>query len=230
MAKALTNVEAIKQWVRDIYSDFRFDVTGFATKSGKIIPLNLEPGTLGNVIEGIMIAHINEKVRKMRDVVVAEGGFRYYPDLELTGPLFDGKQIALDIKAARRSERNSNRTQSRITLYTFGTYLKYQDKKFPQTIRPFRDYKYHLDIIAIFDVNKKENSIGNFELLVVEPWKVASKTPSSATRDYVGAIMEIDKIKGEKHGEFKTQKEFYDFWAAIPRRGEKVVKKIKKQP
>lgn len=228
MAKELTDLEDIKQWVRDMYADFSFDVTGFATKSGKIIPLNLEPGTLGNVIEGIMIAHLNEKVEGRKDIDVKEGGFRYYPDLELTGSVFKNNIIALDIKAARRSEKNPNRTQSRITLYSFGTYLKHQDKKFPQTIRPFADYKHHLDLIAIFDVDKNEKSIGNFELLVVEPWKVASKTASSSTRDYVGAIMEIDKIKGEKDGEFKTQQEFYDFWAGVPRRGELLKKQPKK--
>jgi len=216
----LRNLDVIKTWVKDIYADFAFDIIGFATKSGKAIPLNLEPGTLGNVIEGVLIAHLNQKVNGDTNISVTEGGFRYYPDLELTGPLFDNQLIALDIKAARRSERNQNRTQSRITLYSFGTYLKFQDKKFPQTIRPFADYKYHLDLIAIFDVNPKEKSVGNFELLIVEPWKIASKTASSATRDYVGAIMEIDKIKNETGGEFKTQKEFYDFWASIPRRGQ----------
>lgn len=221
MPKVLAGIEDVKQWVRNIFSDFTFDVLGFATRSGKIIPLNLEPGTLGNVIEGIMIAHIKEKVKNRQDIKLTEGGNRFYPDIELTGSLFADSQIAVDIKAARRSEKNPNRTQSRITLYSFGTYLKHQDIKFSQTIRPFSEYKHHLDIIAVFDVNKLENSIGNFKLLVVEPWKVASKTLSSGTRDYVGAIMEIDKIEGEKSGEFKTQQEFYDYWAAVPRRGSK---------
>jgi hypothetical protein len=219
--KALLKLDDIKDWVRKMYADFSFEVIGFATKSGKIIPLNLEPGTLGNVMEGVLIAHIKEKLDGRKDVKVIEGGFRYYPDLEFTGELFGNKLIAVDIKAARRSEANRNRTQSRITLYSFGTYLKHQDKKFPQTIRPFADYKYHLDLIALFDVDKEKNSVGNFELIVVEPWKIASKKASSATRDYVGAIMEIDKMKKEIGGEFKTQKEFYDFWAGVLRRGEK---------
>lgn len=226
MPKKLKNLEDIKKWIRAIYADFEFDITGFSTRQGKIIPLNLEPGTLGNVIEGVLIAHLHQKLNGRKDVIATEGGFRYYPDLELSGDLFGGKMVALDIKAARRSERNSNRTQSRITLYSFGTYLKYQDKKFPQTLRPFQDYLHHLDLLAIFDVNSVEKSVSNFELLVVEPWKIASKTASSATRDYVGAIMEIDKMREERGGEFKSQEDFYAFWAKVLRRGEKVSKKF----
>jgi hypothetical protein len=217
----LSSLNDVKDWIRKIYADFEFDIVGFATRQGKIIPLNLEPGTLGNVIEGVLIAHLNQKLSGRKDISVNEGGFRHYPDLELTGSLFRDKIVALDIKAARRSQRNNNRTQSRITLYTFGTYLKYQDRKFPQTIRPFQDYLYHLDLLAIFDVDSDEKSVSNFELIVVEPWKIASKTPSSATRDYVGAIMEIDKMRKELGGEFKTQREFYKFWSKVLRRGEK---------
>ncbi|MDE2145001.1 MAG: restriction endonuclease [Patescibacteria group bacterium] len=221
MSKPLTDLHDIKKWIADIYSDFKFDVIGFATSKGKVIPLNLEPGTLGNVIEGLLIAHLHQKLNGRGDVSAKEGGFRYYPDLELSGPLFKNKVLALDIKAARRSERNRNRTQSRITLYSFGTYLKYQDKKFPQTLRPFHDYAHHLDLIVIFDVDTAKKSVGNFEILVVEPWKIASKTPSSATRDYVGAVMEIDKMREERGDVFKSQKEFYEFWSKVPRRGEK---------
>src|SRR5580693_9155558 len=121
-------VDEMKAWVREMYSDFVFDIVGFATSTGKIIPLDLEPGTLGNIIEGALIAHLKDKTDKLKDVSVTEGGMRHYPDLELTGEHFKNALVALDIKAARRG-KNPNRTQSRITLYSFGTYLKYQDKK-----------------------------------------------------------------------------------------------------
>lgn len=221
MNKSLANIDQIKSFVKDLVADFKFDIIGFATKQGKILPLNLEPGTLGNIIEGALIAHINEKTKNYRNISITEGGFRYFPDLELTGALINDKLLALDIKAARRNIANPNRTQSRITLYTFGTYLKYHDKKFSQAIRPFKEYTYHLDLIAIFDVDSIKNTVGNFEILVIEPWKIASRTPSSATRDYVGAIMEINKMREENGGEFKTQKDFYDHWGKILRRGEK---------
>ncbi len=221
MSKPITDIDELKNFVKGLVADFKFEIIGFATKQGKILPLNLEPGTLGNIIEGALIAHINEKTKNNKSISITEGGFRYFPDLELTGSLTNNKLLALDIKAARRNAANPNRTQSRITLYTFGTYLKYHDKKFPQAIRPFKEYTYHLDLIAIFDVDAIKNTVGNFEILVIEPWKIASKTASSATRDYVGAIMEINKMREENGGEFKTQKDFYNHWSKILRRGEK---------
>lgn len=221
MKEVLDNITDIKSWISNILADFNFDIVGFATSKGNIIPLNLEPGTLGNIIEGVLIAHISEKLEKAVNVKMVEGGNRYFPDIELTGELFKNKLIALDIKAARRSKVNANRTQSRITLYTFGTYLKFQDKKFPQTIRPFNEYDYQLDLLAIFDVDQENNTVGNFDLIIAEPWKIASKTASSATRDYVGAIMEIDKMKKEEGGAFASADEFYSYWGGIPRRGQK---------
>ncbi|TSD00612.1 MAG: type II restriction endonuclease [Candidatus Peregrinibacteria bacterium Greene1014_49] len=226
MNHLLVDIEQVKKWIEKIYSDFLFDIVGIATSKGEILPLNLEPGTLGNIIEGLLIAFINQKIGDRKDTSITEGGNRFYPDLEITGPLLNNKLLALDIKAARRNEKNRNRTQSRMTLYSFGTYLKHQGKKFPQIIRPFNEYAYHLDLIAIFDVDNKNKKVSNFELLVVEPWKIASTRASSATRDYVGAIMEIDKMRANTGGEFSTQQEFYDHWAKISRRGEKAERPI----
>lgn len=222
MSKPLLQVDEVKQWVREIYADFAFEIIGFATKSGKVIPLNLEPGTLGNIIEGALIAHLNEKTEGMDGVIVTEGGSRQYPDIELSGSRFNNEIIALDIKAARRKvaarATTTVRTQSRITLYSFGTYLKERDRKHAGATRPFADFKHHVDLIAIFDADEENKSVENFELLVVEPWKVASHKVSSTTRDYIGAVDEIDKLRNEQ-GEFLSQQEFYDFWAAVPRRG-----------
>lgn len=216
-------IEQVKDWVKTQYTDFVFDVIGFATSSGTIIPLNLEPGTLGNIIEGALIAHLKNKLEGRTDVSITEGGNRHYPDLELGGSYFGDTLIALDIKAARRNPKSPHRTKSRITLYTFGTYLRNHGIKYPQTLRPFREYRYHIDLIVVFDVDEEANSVGDFEVIVVEPWRVASHKVSSTTRDYVGAVMEIDRIRDEQ-GEFTTQQEFYDFWATVPRRGETIDK------
>jgi Restriction endonuclease EcoRV len=210
----------VRTLLKDIYASFKFDIVGFATSTGKVLPLNLEPGTLGNVIEGVLIAHLNQSVEGRKDIKVSEGGFRHYPDVELTGNLFNDQIIALDIKAARRSKVNPNRTQSRVTLYSFGTYLKDHTRKFPQTLRPFGDYALHIDLVIFFDVDSDEGKVSNFDIVIAEPWKIATKTRSSATRDYVGAVMEISKMKSETGGDFTTPQEFYDYWAHIPRRGQ----------
>ena len=50
-------------------------------------------------------------------------------------------------------------------------------------------------------------------LIVQEPWTIASKQRSSTTREYIGAVMEIDALR-EGHGEFETEEAFYKYWRA----------------
>jgi len=51
--------------------------------------------------------------------------------------------------------------------------------------------------------------------LVAETWRVASKVRSSGTRNYIGAVMEIDRLRSER-GEFTTADSFYEYWRAFP--------------
>lgn len=214
------DIQYIKSILRTIYSDFTFIITGLATNEGAIIPLNIEPGTLGNIIEGVLIDHLRSKLDNYPGLRMVEGGSRHYPDVELTDGFLEDRILAFDIKAARRNRKNPNRTQSMITLYTFGTYLKDRDTKFSQTLRPFNDYFCHLDLIVFFDVNAENHVVDNFEVIIVEPWRVATKTKSSGTRDYVGAVTDIAKLRAEQGGDFQNVQEFYNFWAQVPRRGE----------
>jgi hypothetical protein len=57
--------------------------------------------------------------------------------------------------------------------------------------------------------------ISSVEPLVVETWRVASRKRSSGTRNYIGAVMEIDRLQKEQ-GEFDSADEFYEFWRSFP--------------
>jgi hypothetical protein len=134
-----------------------------------------------------------------------------YPDIAFTGPALQEEVVACDIKVARRNPSNRNRTKSRITLYTGNTYFKYSDNT--QNIqRPFNEYALHLDCVALYDfVEKPEPTVSNVELVVVEPWRIGSRSRSSKTRNYIGAIIDIPAIRAGR-GEFSTQEEFYSYW------------------
>jgi hypothetical protein len=57
--------------------------------------------------------------------------------------------------------------------------------------------------------------VENLQLIVQEPWRIASKQRSSTTREYLGAVMTIaDLVEGR--GEFPTEAEFYTFWRKYP--------------
>lgn len=184
-------------------------------QGGHFLPLPKEPAALANIIEVSLLDYLFKQVEGRNDIVLTRGTERGYPDLELSGPAFGDGFYAVDVKAARRA-KNGYQTQSRITLYTGNTYFRWPELQWPGTFRPFQDYEAHLDIIAIYTLDESLNSrIRDFELIVQETWRIASKQRSSTTREYLGAVMNIEDIKAG-NGDFETKVEFYKFWRAFP--------------
>lgn len=188
---------------------------------GHFLPLPKESAALANVMEVSLVDYLVAAVSQQVGVVVQRGTERGYPDLEFSGPKFGDAFYAIDIKAARRKvsktgKINANRTQSRITLYTGNTYFRYPEHRWPGTFRPFQDYAAHLDIIAIYTLDEQSPArISDFELIVQESWRIASKQRSSTTREYLGAVDDIEKLR-RGQGEFATADDFYKFWRKFP--------------
>jgi hypothetical protein len=68
----------------------------------------------------------------------------------------------------------------------------------------------------LYNLNDKtEARVEDFELLVVEPWRIASRSRSSTTREYLGAVNDIERLRNEC-GEFVSAAEFYSFWRKHP--------------
>lgn len=195
---------------------------------GHFLPLPKEPAALANVIEVSVVEFLTKQALTRPDITLVGGTERGYPDLELSGPAFGGDHFAVDVKVAKRAANkkgkvNPKRTQSRITLYTGNTYFRWPQLHWPGTFRPFQDYAAHLDIIAIYTLDEASPArIADLELIVHETWRIASKERSSTTREYLGAVMDIDRLrKGE--GEFQSAGDFYKFWRKHPFKTGKVV-------
>jgi hypothetical protein len=52
-------------------------------------------------------------------------------------------------------------------------------------------------------------------LIVQEPWRIASRQRSSTTREYIGAVDSLERLRSGA-GEFESEEEFYRFWRAYP--------------
>ncbi len=161
-----------------------------------------------------------DRVEQLDGATATRGTERGYPDLELGGPLFGGGFHAVDVKIARRAVNAAgqpvDRTQSRITLYTGNTYFRHPKVAFPGVMRPFADYATHLDVLGIYTLNEsKPGRVDDLELIVQQPWKIASTKRSSTTREYIGAVDKVDDLRAGK-GEFSTEKEFYAYWRRFP--------------
>jgi hypothetical protein len=193
------------------------------------LPLPKEPAALANIIEVAVVDFVLDRLANT-SVDLTRGTERGYPDLEMK---VGGKYFAVDVKVARRKVNRkgmpTGKTDSRITLYTGNTFFMYPTLKWPGTFRPFADYEGHIDLICLYTLNNANATrVDDFELLVVEPWKVGSKQRSSTTREYLGAVNDIDRIRNEQ-GEFATAEAFYSFWRGHPWKiGKAVQKQVEK--
>jgi hypothetical protein len=183
------------------------------TAGGHFIALPKEPAALANILEVSLVDFVLEAVSRRRGAQAQRGTERGYPDLELSGSAFGGGFHAVDVKIARRN-RPRTQTQSRITLYTGNTFFRYPSLHLPGTFRPFEDYASHVDVLGIYTLDDSSlGRISDLELIVQEPWRIGSKQRSSTTREYIGAVMNLDALR-EGRGEFPDEAAFYKFWRA----------------
>ncbi len=210
-----SDAEAIISWIADgLLYGYRFDIVAMVGSDGTPYPLPTESASMANMLETTLVRHLEEAAQGYDGVEVElPRNDRVYPDIAFKGPALDGQVVACDIKVARRNPANRSRTKSRITLYTGNTYFK--DPENTRNIqRSFDEYALHLDCVALYDfVEEPKPAVTNVELIVVEPWRIGSKSRSSMTRSYIGAIMDIPAIKAGR-GEFPTKEEFYAYWRA----------------
>lgn len=187
------------------------DLVAKLDSGGHLVPLPKEPAALANVLEVSLVDFIAAAAESTTGVEARRGTERGYPDIELTGKAFGGGFHAVDIKNARRSSGGGS-TQSPITLYTGNTYFRYPSLQWPGTFRPFDDYESHIDILGIYTLDPDlHGRIRDLELIVQEPWRIASKQRSSSTREYIGAVKKIDDLR-HGNGAFPDEASFYSYW------------------
>jgi hypothetical protein len=191
------------------------DLEAKLTAGGHFIALPKEPAALANILEVSLVDFLLDAVGQRRGAHAQRGTERGYPDLELSGSAFGAGFHAVDVKVARRNAARTQ-TQSRITLYTGNTFFRYPSLHWPGTFRPFEDYASHVDVLGIYTLDESSlGRISDLELIVQEPWTIASKQRSSTTREYMGAVTHLDALR-QGLGEFPDQEAFYKFWRAYP--------------
>jgi hypothetical protein len=227
----------LKQWLRDRCAEYTFDVTAVFHRLGKhdwpielhasdpaqlesqlaerghLLPLPRESAALANVIEVSIVDFLMKAARDVDGLEAVHGTERGYPDVEFAGSALDGRYWAVDVKVARRADTKTKlRTQSRITLYTGNTFFRFPTLPWPGNFRAFDDYAGHVDVIVIYTLNPETaHRVEALQLIVQEPWRIASKSRSSTTREYLGAVDLISDLE-EGRGDFAMAEAFYKYW------------------
>lgn len=187
------------------------------TVGGHLLPLPKEPAPLANVLEVSIVDYLLARLAQVPGADGRRGTERGYPDIEIAGSAFGDAHHAIDVKIAQRKigkQGPSKNTQSRITLYTGNTYFRYPKLHWPGTFRPFADYTSHLDVLGIYTLTDTAERVAGLELIVQPPWRIASRQRSSTTREYIGAVVDIDDLRHGR-GEFETAA-FYASWRRYP--------------
>lgn len=209
----LDDLSSVKGWLRVALGTYSFGVQGILLSDGTVLPLPSESALIAKLIEVTLLQRFRTVALAVRglDIDGAPSG-RVYPDILLSGSRLGHRKIALDVKAARRS-LGGRRTVSRITLGPFDKYFRHPERKMAGSWLPYGDIDHHLDVIVLYDYSG--GVVSNVEPLIAETWRVASRTRSSGTRNYMGAVMEIARLRAER-GEFDTEREFLSYWRAFP--------------
>lgn len=233
-------MEDLESWLRAACAGYSFDLRGVFRRTGEhgwplsaadehdleaqlaegghLLPLPKEPAALANVLEVSIVDHLLARLAELDGAVGRRGTERGYPDVEVAGEAFGGGFHAVDVKIAQRKIGKtgpSKNTQSRITLYTGNTYFRYPKLHWPGTFRPFADYASHLDVLGVYTLTETAERVAGLELIVQPPWRIASRQRSSTTREYIGAVLNIDDLRAGR-GEFDTPQAFYAFWRKYP--------------
>jgi hypothetical protein len=229
-------------WLRERCGSYAFDVGGIFNRPGAgswplqaesvadleeqlierehLLPLPKESAALANVLEVLVVDFLLEAAAEVPGLEWRRGTERGYPDIEMLGPALVDTFWAVDVKVARRKPLRrggvSRNTNSRITLYTGNTYFKHPDLHWPGTFRPFSEYAGHVDILLLYTLNlETRGRAEDLELIVQEPWRIGSRERSSTTREYIGAVTEIERLR-EGRGDFPSADDFYRYWRSFP--------------
>ncbi len=208
-----TDLGSVKNWLRAVLRTYSFGVQGILLADGTVLPLPSESSLIAKLMEVTLLTRFRTVALAVRGLTIdgAPSG-RGYPDVLLSGQRLGHRRVALDVKAARRAP-GGRRTASRITLGPYDKYFRFPDRKMPGSWLPYGDIDHHLDAIVLYDY--AGGVISNVEALVVETWLVATKMRSSGTRNYMGAVTEVERLRREQ-GEFESEEAFLAYWRNYP--------------
>ena len=179
-------------------------------EGGYLLPLPSESASLANIIEVSLVRYLVDQLNRLPNVHAWGGTTRAYPDIVVGGQGFGGGYHAIDIKVARRS-KNRKRTKNAISLLTGNTFFLH-DLLFPGMEILYSEYRSHLDVVVIYTFDEISYShVSDPELIVHDTWRLASRGRSSSTREYIGAVRSLERLRrGE--GDFPTMEAFRAYW------------------
>lgn len=76
----------------------------------------------------------------------------------------------------------------------------------------------------LYDLTDEKHRVDDVEILVHESWQIASTRRSSTTREYIGAVDDLESLRLGR-GEFESAEKFYKYWRKFNFKTGKAVEK-----
>jgi hypothetical protein len=179
-------------------------------EDGYLLPLPTESAALANIIEVSLVKYLVTQLNKLPNTRAWGGTTRAYPDIVVSSEAFGEGHHAVDIKVARRSA-SRKRTENAISLLTGNTFFLH-DFLFPGMGILYSEYRSHIDVLVIYTFDEASYShVVNPELIAHETWRLASEDRSSSTREYIGAVTSLQRLRIGQ-GDFASMEEFLEYW------------------
>ena len=202
--------EQFKRDLESLFSNFKWNVRGLIDMNGNVLPLPKDSKVVTMIFEELGWLRIQKLVNKYKCKCI-RGGSRQYPDVTLEGGKLENKIIALEFKSARKIDKNKC---SRMSLGSFAGYFLEPYKKSPWCVKPYGVYTEHWVIGFLYRWNPDAdtlNMVSDVEVVIQEKWRIASKYTATGDTAHIGSVDDIKRLK-EGKGDFKSEKEFEDYW------------------
>jgi hypothetical protein len=205
-------------------------VKGFADINSNLYTISTDTKVVSKILEIQLFPILQKFAEENKMKIMLAQKQNQYPDC--TFIFKDGEKYALDIKSTYRISKESVKG---FTLGAYTGYFRNRDSE-KNILFPYVNYSKHFvlgiiysrskqkvderEILSISNIDKAQSVIGEFEFLVQEKYKLASKNTGSGNTKNIGSIKNIDNLKNGK-GEFKTEDEFDKYWTKYKKKHKK---------
>ena len=226
--------------------DGEWAVKGFVDTHRRVYTISSDTKLISKILETYLLPHLLDFTEINGYEIVLADHQNYYPDITLIENS-SGIKFALDFKTTYRLANNPEYCNG----FTLGSHGKYfTDRNSTKNIQfPYSEYSGHfcLGIIynrqekkgigaaryyPIVEIDHMESTIRDFDLFVVEKWRVASDKRGSGNTANIGSINHIGDMKAGKGMFYKLGEAWFDdYWMnygkIIARNGRQQAAKIK---
>jgi hypothetical protein len=185
----------------------KWSMRAFQDIHGNYYPISGDTKVVSKLLENQVFPILKEFAKKYNYEVILTKHQNYYPDATLRSKDNPELLFAVDLKTTYRDPKKSELCNG-FTLGSHGSY--FHDRKGTKNIMfPYADYIAHYSLGIIYDreaieIDETEiysnivdvpTPISNFDVFLVEKWKIASDKRGSGNTANIGSIKNIDAIK-----------------------------------